>query len=161
MATVAASGPFSIFKGWWRHSIVVAGDGLRLDSERATLSLKPHHVVNYDGGANWSCTVEGERASVMNVMCESHVARATVEITGELRIDAQGPIAVLPVNCGGVCHVDGKAAPFSIPPGFVMVSEAQIARLTCRIDGEQSAEGAYLLAIQIEPLTVEKRVTND
>lgn len=161
LAKVAASGPFSVFDGWWRHSIVVAGDGLRLESARDTLSLNPHRVVGYDRGASWSCTLEGKPASVLNVMCESHVATATVQVTREPRMDAQGPIAVLPVNCRGICHVAGRTTPFLIAPGSVLLAETQGSPLTCRTDGESSTGSSYLLVIQIEPLTVDKRVAHD
>lgn len=161
LAAVAASGPFSVFDGWWRHSVVVAGDGLRLDSASDTLSLKPHHVVCYDGGTSWSCKLEGVRASVLNVMCQSHLARATVQVTRKLSMGAQGPIAVFPVNCRGICFFDGDTAPFFISPGSVLFTETKDAPLICRIDGETSAEDAYLLAIQIEQLTVDKRVPHD
>jgi environmental stress-induced protein Ves len=156
LATVAASGPFSIFEGWWRHSTVVAGGGLCLQSASATLALKPHRVVGYDGGDSWWCKLEGETASVLNVMCESSVAAATVQLARELRMDSKGTIAILPVNCGAVCQVEGSSTSFLIPPGAMLLRETQGAPLTCRTEGGLSGESSYLLAIQIEPLTVEK-----
>lgn len=156
LATVAANGQFSVFDGWWRHSIVVAGDGLRLESASTAVSLSPHRAVSYDGGASWSCTLEGETASVLNVMCESRVATATLQVTRKLRMNLQGPIVLLPVNCSGICHVDGNTSPFLIPQGSFLLSDTQGPHITCRTDGESSAESSYLLAIQIESLTVDK-----
>lgn len=161
LASVTTSGPFSVFKGWWRHSLVVAGDGLRLESTSEMLSLKPHRVVDYDGGVSWSCELEGEPASVINVMCESVVVKATARVTKEFSADSQWPIAVLPVNCSGICQVGVSMMPILIPSGSILLSEAPGSSLTCRINGESTAETSYLFAIQIEPMTVDKRIVYD
>lgn len=156
LATVSHSGPFSVFEGWRRHSVVVAGGGFRLLSASGALELTTHKVVDYDGGVERACVVDSEHSTVFNVMCDSRIAGANVYKAHEVQLDAQGTFAILPVQCGALCLAKAGTESTHVPSGAFMVVNAPADSFTCSaVDGSASG-GAYLLVAQIN----QKATTN-
>lgn len=154
IATVAAPGAFSLFEHCSRHSVVVAGDGLTLREGAASHSLRPHEIVSYRGDVEWSCTLEGRSASVLNVICDGRLAHASVRKGAALLTEQGDYVMVIPVNCAATCEAQGSAERLVIPAGHVLVLEAS-SSATCGTDAESPGDAGYLLAVQItlNPMT--------
>jgi len=80
VAQVEANGDFSLYPGWTRHSVVIAGAGLALRSGTAKLDLRPGAVTTYDGGLPWRSTLRSGTVQILNVMVQAHLAQARVEV---------------------------------------------------------------------------------
>lgn len=161
LARVALDGPFSVFYGWQRHSTVVAGEGLRLDSGPDSVFLEPHRVFSYDGGLDWVCTLGGKAASVVNAMCEKNVAAISVKIARELSIETRNTFVIFPVNSRVICHSAVENITFSVQKGSFLLAQKQRSPIHCCVTDELSLESAYFIAIQINPLPYIKRVEHD
>lgn len=154
LATVGNDGPFSVFDGWWRHSVVVGGGGLRLSSNEETLDLAPHRIMGYDGGVERSCELVGEPASVLNVMCEARTTRATVCEVKDLHIETRGVVAILPVNCSTAFHVGHMSEPVYVASGSLLLAKTSGRTINCSVVDAFPGQSSYLLVVQFESLNV-------
>jgi environmental stress-induced protein Ves len=111
LADVERDGPFSVYRGVTRHSIVVAGAGLRLLDGEASLDMRACKPVRYDGGRAWHATLLAGPVQVLNVMLESARWTARLRAGGALD-DAQAFSAclALPVVAPCRCSVEEQPA---------------------------------------------------
>ena len=106
LADVERDGPFSVYEGVTRHSVVVSGAGLRLRERDETVELLPFVPAIYDGGRAWQATLRNGRAQVLNVMVDA--ARWSVRMPVGLALDDREEFSaclVLPVGCECRCSV--------------------------------------------------------
>lgn len=106
LADVERDGPFSVYEGVTRHSVVVSGAGLRLRERDETVGLLPFVPAIYDGGRAWQATLRNGRAQVLNVMVDA--ARWSVRMPVGLALDDREEFSaclVLPVGCECRCSV--------------------------------------------------------
>lgn len=150
-ATVASEGTFSVFEGCRRHSVVLAGDAVNLKTDRTSIVLDPHSVVEYSGSTEWKCQLGGRPATVLNVICDERIAEASLEKSTRHRIiPGEGTVVLLPVNCSATCVPNDGGIPIIVPPGHVFLCDEQTAGWTSTPDVCATA-ASYLLAILINP----------
>ena len=126
LANVDKSGDFSIFPGWTRHSVVVAGEGLLLRSGTAQMDLRLDLPATYDGGLLWHATLLDGPVRVLNVMVEEKVARAEIHVyTGDARTVAPTGRWLFVLSLDGSVEAGqffvseaGPALTFSAPKGM-------------------------------------------
>ncbi len=80
VAHVTKDGPFSVFEATWRHSIVIDGGALHLSCANEEVLLQSNELSSYVGDVAWDCRLQGEAATVLNIMCERDVAAADILI---------------------------------------------------------------------------------
>ncbi|MDM0111618.1 HutD family protein [Variovorax sp. J22R133] len=82
IATIAASGPFSIFAGVDRTIMLLDGDGVRLHSnDHIDHRLdKPHEPFAFSGDVALDCTLLGGASSDFNVMSRRATCAADVRV---------------------------------------------------------------------------------
>ncbi|MEJ8857010.1 HutD family protein [Variovorax robiniae] len=83
IATIAASGPFSIFAGVDRTIMLLVGDGVRLHSkEGIDHRLDTSHApFSFSGDVAIDCTLLGDASSDFNVMSRRAMCAAVVTVT--------------------------------------------------------------------------------
>ncbi len=152
LAQVAQHGPFSVFEAMWRHSIVVNGEGLQLSCQGLTVSLLPHELSRYFGGIAWDCRLQGEAATVLNIMCETQVASADILIGRQalLAPHENSTVIVLPVNSSVAYSVDGGPS-LTAGRDTALLSDGD-ATLACQVTAADAHRPAYLAAIRLRPL---------
>jgi len=143
LAQVVQDGPFSVFEGMTRHSVVIAGEGLQLASAATIVSLVPGELASYDGEMPWQCRLQGAAAMVLNIMCEREAASADVQLgtnwNGETT-EAQ-TLVVLALNGTMRFALDGGAARIA-PRGSILVCNGPAA-VACE------AAGGYLVSARL------------
>jgi len=81
IATIAASGPFSVFAGVDRSIMLLEGDGVRLQAEGFDHRLdQPHEPFAFSGDAKVDCTLLGGESTDFNVMTRRARGRAELRI---------------------------------------------------------------------------------
>lgn len=102
IATIAASGPFSVFPGIDRTIMLLDGDGMRLEGDgvRARLDT-PHEPFEFSGDVAVDCTLLGGESADFNVMCRRERCRAEVGVVDDL------PVLVERSDRGLVMCLDG------------------------------------------------------
>lgn len=83
IATIAASGPFSVFPGIERTIMLLAGDGVRLHSADGTLDHRLatlHRPFAFSGDVALACTLLGGASSDFNVMARRGRWRAKLQV---------------------------------------------------------------------------------
>jgi environmental stress-induced protein Ves len=106
LAEVERDGPFSVYDGVTRHSVVVSGAGLRLQERGETVDLAPFEPATYEGGRAWQATLRNGRVQVLNVMADA--GRWSVRMSAGLALDDRDAFSaclVLPVACECLCSV--------------------------------------------------------
>jgi uncharacterized protein len=117
LADVERNGPFSVYEGVTRHSVVVSGAGLRLQERDETVDLRPFDPATYDGGRAWQATLRNGRVQVLNVMVDA--ARWSVRMWVGPALDDPDEFSaclVLPVGCECICSV-ARANPVTVRGG--------------------------------------------
>ena len=103
IATIAASGPFSVFPGVDRTIMLLDGDGMRLkgDGVHALLDT-PYEPFEFSGDEAVECTLLGGASTDFNVMCRRERWRAEVAVVQDL------PVLMERGNHGLVLSLDGN-----------------------------------------------------
>ncbi|RYF64920.1 MAG: HutD family protein [Comamonadaceae bacterium] len=84
IASITASGPFSVFPDVDRQIMLLEGDGVRLKSERFDHALATRlEPFAFDGGVATDCTLLGGPSVDFNVMGRPSVGRAELRILDE------------------------------------------------------------------------------
>lgn len=94
IATIAASGPFSVFEGVDRHIMLLEGDGVRLQSADGQIDhplATAHQPFAFSGDAAVHCKLLGGPSSDFNVMTRRGRWRAELRV-----IEHATPIASAP-----------------------------------------------------------------
>ena len=107
IADVAASGPFSDFSGYERTIMLLDGDGMVLDFDRAepaTLDRRFQSHV-FDGGWKCDCTLIGGPVRDLNLMVDRTAARGTLEVITGMEPQSRS------IEAGWVlaCALEGRA----------------------------------------------------
>lgn len=153
LADVACSGPFSVFPGILRHSIVLAGGPLRLKSDDAALELVPHALASYAGAIAWECLLEGPAATVLNVMCEPGKATVDVQLVRRAWLDPR-PVSstlVLPVHASASVAVDDGAK--LLVPRDSYILHGGPGTLNCEVSQSDGDGPAYLVVLRLQSIT--------
>lgn len=102
IATIAASGPFSVFPGVDRTLMLLDGDGMKLkgDGVHALLDT-PYEPFEFSGDVAVDCTLLGKPSSDLNVMCRRDRYRAEVRVVEDL------PVALERSDRGFLMSLDG------------------------------------------------------
>jgi environmental stress-induced protein Ves len=96
IATIAASGPFSVFAGVDRTIMLLEGDGVRLQAEGFDRRLdQPHDPFAFPGDASVDCTLLGGVSSDFNVMSRRDRCRAVVRVWEEDSMSGQAAAGLL------------------------------------------------------------------
>jgi environmental stress-induced protein Ves len=115
IALIAAAGPFSVFGGVDRHIMLLAGDGVRLQSGDGRVDHcldTPHVPFPFSGDATIDCSLLGRASSDFNVMTRRGQWHAEVQVLNQFATTAPAPHGVLLVLRGSwrldaqspVCH---------------------------------------------------------
>ncbi len=90
IATIAASGPFSVFTGVDRTIMLLQGDGMRLQAQGIEHRLdQPNLPFAFSGDLPLDCTLLGGASSDFNVMSRRQRGRAEVRVlSGAVTLDA-------------------------------------------------------------------------
>lgn len=87
IATIAASGPFSVFAGVDRTIMLLEGDGVRLKGDGVNARLDtPHAPFAFSGDVAVDCTLLGDASSDFNVMSRRARGRAEVRVVDDLPV---------------------------------------------------------------------------
>ena len=108
IASVAASGPFSVFAGVDRTIMLLAGDGLRLQAPGLDHRLDTLHApFAFSGDAALHCTLLGGESIDLNAMSRRSRGRAGLRIVSEAMLLARGEHGVL-MSVNGQWRVGGS-----------------------------------------------------
>lgn len=110
IASIAAAGPFSVFKGVDRHIMLLGGDGVRLQSGDGQLAHRldmPHVPFAFSGDSAIDCTLLGGASSDFNVMTRRGQWHAELQVLDQATSMAPAPHGVLLVLCGSWRLGDG------------------------------------------------------
>ncbi|RZL63467.1 MAG: HutD family protein [Variovorax sp.] len=112
IATIAASGPFSVFPGVDRTIMLLEGDGVRLQSARFDHSLgTPHKPFAFDGEAAVDCSLRGGASTDFNLMVRRARGAATLRVLNDAQTLEASSHGLL-LSLGGVWHAgDETLAP--------------------------------------------------
>ena len=102
IATIAASGPFSVFAGIDRHIMLLDGDGVRLQSPGAIAHQldTPGQPFAFSGDLPIICTLLGGASSDFNVMVRRGQWQADVQVLEQASDIAPAPHGLLLVLNG-------------------------------------------------------------
>ncbi len=96
IATIAASGPFSVFGGVDRTIMLLDGDGVRLQAEGIDHRLDARNVpFAFSGDLPLACTLLGGASSDFNVMSRRQRIRADVRVLSAAGLLDAAPAGVL------------------------------------------------------------------
>ncbi len=98
IATIAAAGPFSVFRGVDRIIMLLAGDGVHLRSSDGCIHHRldlPHRPFAFSGDAAVDCTLLGGASSDFNVMTRRGQWSAEVRVLDRASSIAAAPHGVL------------------------------------------------------------------
>ncbi|WP_374667059.1 HutD family protein [Ramlibacter sp.] len=124
LAQVTRDAPFSVFDQTRRHSVVVAGGALLLQRNEHTLAMRPHRLCSYTGEVPWHCQLQGEPATVFNVMVEPLIAAVDILTGPHLRLAGlAGSTLVLMAVGGSSACLTGEQTSHLLPEGSVLVSD--------------------------------------
>ncbi|WP_160111720.1 HutD/Ves family protein [Paraburkholderia piptadeniae] len=119
IAEVERDGPYSMFDGMTRLSVILRGKGVVLRAGSLTTTLTPFAVAEYDGGVAWDASLLDGPVTALNVICKRHIFRPTVRaLTGHLSVPAGATAIVL--AAGRACHA--IASP-EAPPHRIAVDQ--------------------------------------
>ena len=109
IATIAASGPFSVFPGVDRTIVLLEGDGMRLkgDGVHALLDT-PGEAFEFSGDVAVDCTLLGEASTDFNVMCRRERWRADVQVVQDLPVFMERNEHGLVMSLDGHWRVSGS-----------------------------------------------------
>lgn len=132
IATIGASGPFSVFAGVDRSIMLLEGDGVRLQAEGFDHRLdQPRVPFAFSGDVAVDCTLLGGESTDFNVMTRRGRWRAEVQVlhtASAIAIAPQGLLLALrgawrlngtPLHQGeGLCWADAMQAWEAVPEGI-------------------------------------------
>lgn len=102
IATIAASGPFSVFPGVDRTIMLLEGDGVQLEGEGVQARLDtPHAPFAFSGDIAIDCTLRGRTSTDFNLMSRRDRGR------GELQVVDGVPATVARCDHGLVMSLAG------------------------------------------------------
>ncbi len=112
IATIAASGPFSVFAGVDRTIMLLDGEGVRLHAADADAGVdhrldRPHEPFAFSGDVALGCTVLGGASSDFNVMSRRARCRADVRVLHTAHA-LPGATAGLLMSLQGTWQADGE-----------------------------------------------------
>ena len=128
IATIAQSGPFSVFAGVDRVIVLLDGDGVHLQSaggmdHRLDEALQP---FAFPGDEALDCTLLGGPSLDFNVMTRRSALRAELRVLRDESTLAPAPRGLLlAVRGHWLLHADGAAQDFSAGQGLWWDGEAQ------------------------------------
>ncbi|MEM5382674.1 HutD family protein [Paraburkholderia phymatum] len=158
IAEVERDGPYSMFEGMTRLSVILRGKGVVLRAGRLTTSLTPFAVAEYDGATAWDASLTDGPVTVLNVICKRHVYRPTVRaLSGPVTVPA-GVTAIV-LAAGRACHgaASSEAAPHRIAVDQFAVFqklEHPVRISPDPVDGKDGGFGTIPHLVIIEPATV-------
>jgi uncharacterized protein len=129
---IVTPAPFSDLAGFERLQVVVAGEGLFLDTPAGAIDLsRPFTVARYDGGTPIVSRLASGPVEVVNLMARRDRARV------DMRVLRAGEAAALPAGAhvlyapagAAALTIDGK--PFDLPEDHALRIDAA-ASATCR-----------------------------
>ncbi len=147
IATIAAAGPFSVFEGVDRSIMLLAGDGVRLQSDDGAIDHRldrPHQPFAFSGDAAIACTLLGGASSDFNVMTRRGQWRAELRVlehAGAIAPAAHGMLLAL----RGSWRLAGQTTPCREGEGLCWTEAAQAWQV------EPETAGAKLLAVSFAP----------
>jgi environmental stress-induced protein Ves len=147
IASIAAAGPFSVFKGMDRHIMLLGGDGVRLQSGDGQLDHRldtPHVPFAFSGDAAIDCSLLGCASSDFNVMTRRGQWHAELQVLDSAASMAPAPHGVLLVLRGSWRLGDGL--PVYGPGEGLCWTDADHAWLV-----EPQAPGAQLAVVRFMP----------
>ena len=96
VASVTASGPFSVFAGVDRTIMLLAGDGLRLQAPGLDHLLDTLHTpFAFSGDVALHCTLLGGESTDLNAMSRRTRGRAGLRVVSEAMLLARGELGLL------------------------------------------------------------------
>lgn len=115
IASIAATGPFSVFGGVDRHIMLLGGDGVRLQSGDGRIDhhlYTPHVPFAFSGDEAIDCSLLGGASSDFNVMTRRGQWHAELQVPDQATAIAPAPHGLLLVLRGSwrlsdelpVCH---------------------------------------------------------
>lgn len=144
IATIAASGPFSVFPGVDRTIMLLEGDGVRLQSARFDHSLDtPHAPFAFDGEAVVDCTLRGGPSTDFNLMVRRARGAAVLRVVTDAQT-LEGSSHGLLMSLGGLW----RAGDETLAPGEGLWWTAHAAHWKLAPDHD----GARLAVVQWQPV---------
>lgn len=113
LAQVGEDCDFSLFAGYTRHSVVVAGNGVDLRCGPDHVALERGAVAVYDGGMSWQARLRDGPVQILNVMAQRGLAEADVRVLAapaRVRAGSGQPQFVLPLDAGATWLAPDAAA---------------------------------------------------
>ena len=148
IATIAASGPFSVFAGIDRHIMLLDGDGVRLRSPGLI-----HHRLDtpgqpfaFSGDTPIVCTLLGGASSDFNVMTRRGQWQADVQVLQEARDIAPAPHGLLLV-LSGTWRINQEHEQPALHAGDGLRWSGQAPGL----HAQPESPGARLVAVRLQP----------
>jgi environmental stress-induced protein Ves len=153
VAHVARNGPYSIFAGMTRLSLIIRGQGVVLRSADAAVRLEYLKPSVYDGETAWDALLIDAEVVVLNVMAR----------TGRYRLSALvvGADADIPAGCAAVilagqgsCRVKSAASntSWSLMPGETLAFSSIPNPLRIETDPARNTGGHLPIVALIEPI---------
>ncbi len=142
IASIEASGPFSVFAGVDRTIMLLEGDGMRLKGEGVNWLLDTQHEpFAFSGDVAIECTLLGGESSDFNVMSRRERCRAEVRIVEDRPALLERSGRGLLMSIDGHWRVSGSL--LTQGQGLWWADEAQ------EWDLEPASRGARLVVVQI------------
>lgn len=135
IADIDRGGPYSLFPGYERVSVVLSGQGVELRGEGPAVMLRPGEPAAFAGDAAYGCRLLGGPVRVLNLFLRRGAARAEVFVPG--RTDAALPAGALAgpsdtvrlVLALGAGRAGGAQSPVALAAGeFVVLAAGGEAR---------------------------------
>ncbi|MBA2965041.1 MULTISPECIES: HutD family protein [Ramlibacter] len=151
VARVGRDGAFSMFKGTWRHSVVIAGGPVELLREGGpAVLLKRGVATRYPGDVAWTSRLRGPPAAIVNIFTEERVCAAVLQRGQQVRCEADAPsVAVFAVNCEATIAYRNGPIQDVLRPGHVLLRDDPYDSFICSARGLADPSGSYLLGIRI------------
>lgn len=150
IATIAASGPFSVFAGIDRHIMLLDGDGVRLQSPGSIAHQldTPGQPFAFSGDLPIHCTLLGGASSDFNVMARRGQWQADVQVLAQASDIAPAPHGLLLVLSGAWrvnCEHNPEHEQSALHAGDGLRWSGEASRL----HAQPEAPGARLVAVRL------------
>lgn len=151
IATIAKSGPFSIFPGVDRRIMLLEGDDVQLssvDGANAHPVLTPLQPFAFDGDTPLGCTLLGGASTDLNVMTRRSRYRSELEVLRTSGVLAAAPHGLL-LTLGGRWRVKERAGGSGAPMTLTVGEGLYWTDTVCAWEFDADDEDACLATVRI------------
>jgi uncharacterized protein len=162
LADVSCNGPYSLFTGIDRQSLVIEGAGIELRNGTDRISLRPGHPAGYNGELEWLATLRDGSVVALNTMVKRDRYRSSIVLLRDDTLVATGRVALfLPLDGSWAWRTTDRTAASLLSSGTAIVRDADgpDLSLTSLSNGARGIAAVLVLIEPAAPHTPEKQGT--